>query len=117
MLASCEQSEPDQTLTLCLMWSRTANRTFSRSSSDDIRTPPLQFLYFLSRSKAKRRHSPECDKNLIHFVIVYNMADEEDARAPRYDGEDVSPTTERELKGWYSTGLAAEIFAVCGVGE
>lgn len=40
-----------------------------------------------------------------------------DARAPRYDGEDVSPTTERELRGWYSTGLAAEIFAVCGVGK
>jgi hypothetical protein len=37
-------------------------------------------------------------------------------RAPRFEGEDVSPTTERELKGWYSTGLAAEIFAVCGVG-
>lgn len=38
------------------------------------------------------------------------------ARAPRFQGEDVSPTTERELKGWYSVGLAAEIFAVCGVG-
>lgn len=38
------------------------------------------------------------------------------ARAPRFEGEDVSPTTERELRGWYSTGLAAEIFAVCGVG-
>lgn len=37
-------------------------------------------------------------------------------RAPRFEGEDVSPTTERELRGWYSTGLAAEIFAVCGVG-
>lgn len=39
------------------------------------------------------------------------------ARAPRFEGEDVSPTTERELRGWYSTGLAAEIFAVCGVGK
>ena len=37
-------------------------------------------------------------------------------RAPRFEGEDVSPTTEQELRGWYSTGLAAEIFAVCGVG-
>lgn len=37
-------------------------------------------------------------------------------RAPRFEGEDVSATTERELRGWYSTGLAAEIFAVCGVG-
>ncbi|KAF2168731.1 hypothetical protein M409DRAFT_20749 [Zasmidium cellare ATCC 36951] len=46
------------------------------------------------------------------------MASDEDGfRAPRFDGEDVSPTTERELRGWYSTGLAAEIFAVCGVGS
>lgn len=37
-------------------------------------------------------------------------------RAPRYEDEDTSPTTDRELKGWYSYGLAAEIFAVCGVG-
>lgn len=46
------------------------------------------------------------------------MASEEDGyQAPRFEGEDVSPTTERELRGWYSTGLAAEIFAVCGVGK
>lgn len=38
-------------------------------------------------------------------------------RAPRYAGEDTSPTTDRELKGWYSYGLAAEVFAVCGVGR
>lgn len=35
---------------------------------------------------------------------------------PRYEGEDTSPTTHRELLGWYSYGLAAEVFAVCGVG-
>lgn len=46
------------------------------------------------------------------------MASEGDGyQAPRFEGEDVSPTTERELRGWYSTGLAAEIFAVCGVGK
>lgn len=37
-------------------------------------------------------------------------------RAPRYPAEDTSPTTERELKGFYCYGLAAEVFAVCGVG-
>lgn len=37
-------------------------------------------------------------------------------RTPRYEGEDVSPTTARELRGFYAYGLAAEIFAVCGVG-
>lgn len=44
------------------------------------------------------------------------MAYDDAARTARYEGEDVSKTTERELKGWYFTGLAAEIFAVCGVG-
>ena len=38
-------------------------------------------------------------------------------RAPRFEGEDTSLTTDRELKGWYAYGLAAEVFAVCGVGE
>ncbi|KAK4890618.1 hypothetical protein LTR27_010657 [Elasticomyces elasticus] len=45
------------------------------------------------------------------------MADEDGGRAPRYDGEDVSPTTDRETRGWYCIGLAAEVFAVCGVGS
>lgn len=38
-------------------------------------------------------------------------------RRPCYVGEDLSPTTARELKGFYAYGLAAEVFAVCGVGE
>jgi MFS transporter, UMF1 family len=45
------------------------------------------------------------------------MAHAEEARAPRYDGEDISPTTDREIRGWFFTGLAAEIYAVCGVGK
>lgn len=35
---------------------------------------------------------------------------------PAYDGQDLSPTTTRELRGFYAYGLAAEVFAVCGVG-
>ncbi|KAI5210349.1 hypothetical protein AUEXF2481DRAFT_25046 [Aureobasidium subglaciale EXF-2481] len=35
----------------------------------------------------------------------------------RYEDEDITPTSDRELKGWYSYGLAAEIFAVAGVGS
>ena len=31
--------------------------------------------------------------------------------------EDSTSTTERELRGWFSYGLAAEVFAVCGVGR
>jgi hypothetical protein len=38
-------------------------------------------------------------------------------RKSRYDGEDTSPTTQKELLGWYSYGVAAEVFAVCGVGK
>ncbi|KAE8445229.1 Autophagy- protein 22 [Mollisiaceae sp. DMI_Dod_QoI] len=38
-------------------------------------------------------------------------------REPRYEGEDVSPTTDRELRGFYAYSLAAEVFAVCGVGS
>ncbi|KAL1305044.1 hypothetical protein AAFC00_001985 [Neodothiora populina] len=49
------------------------------------------------------------------------MVDAESAgvrrRAPRYEDEDTSATTDRELKGWYSYGVAAEVFAVCGVGS
>jgi UMF1 family MFS transporter len=40
----------------------------------------------------------------------------DDRRPRRYEDEDTAPTTDRELKGWYSYGLAAEIFAVCSVG-
>ncbi|TVY85939.1 Autophagy-related protein, partial [Lachnellula willkommii] len=38
-------------------------------------------------------------------------------RRPRYAGEDVSPTSSQELKGFYAYGVAAEVFAVCGVGS
>jgi hypothetical protein len=38
-------------------------------------------------------------------------------RRPRYVGEDTRLTSEKELKGWYSYGLAAEVFAICGTGR
>jgi UMF1 family MFS transporter len=38
------------------------------------------------------------------------------ARKLRYDGEDISPTTTRELNGWYAYPIAAEVFAVVAVG-
>ena len=34
----------------------------------------------------------------------------------RYEEEDTSSTTPRELRGWYSYAIAAEVFAVVGVG-
>ncbi|PYH37130.1 MFS transporter [Aspergillus neoniger CBS 115656] len=39
------------------------------------------------------------------------------ARAPRYPGEDTTPTSLQEIWGWYAYGIAAEVFAVCGVGS
>ena len=39
------------------------------------------------------------------------------SQSDRYVGEDTRPTSKRELWGWYSYGLAAEVFAVCGVGQ
>jgi UMF1 family MFS transporter len=38
-------------------------------------------------------------------------------RRPRYIREDRSPTTEQELRGWYSYAIAAEVFAVSGTGS
>ncbi len=43
-------------------------------------------------------------------------ADSDRHRSPRYPGEDTSPTSRREIWGWYAYGIAAEVFAVCGVG-
>ena len=37
--------------------------------------------------------------------------------AARYEGEDTSLTTKRELHGWFAYTIAAEVFAVVGVGE
>ncbi|KAL5360563.1 autophagy-related protein 22-1 [Aspergillus floccosus] len=38
-------------------------------------------------------------------------------RPSRYPGEDTTPTSRREILGWYAYGIAAEVFAVCGVGS
>ncbi|PYH41039.1 MFS transporter [Aspergillus saccharolyticus JOP 1030-1] len=39
------------------------------------------------------------------------------SRSPRYAGEDTTPTSRQEIWGWYAYGIAAEVFAVCGVGS
>ncbi|KAB8203633.1 autophagy-related protein 22-2 [Aspergillus parasiticus] len=44
-------------------------------------------------------------------------AEELQQRHPRYSGEDTTPTSKREIWGWYAYGIAAEVFAVCGVGS
>lgn len=44
------------------------------------------------------------------------MEEGQPQRRPRYAGEDTRLTSEKELRGWYSYGLGAEVFAVVGVG-
>lgn len=36
---------------------------------------------------------------------------------PQFIGQDVRPTSRKELMGWYSYAWAAEVFVVCGVGS
>ncbi|KAF2083876.1 MFS transporter family protein [Saccharata proteae CBS 121410] len=43
--------------------------------------------------------------------------EDDSERQPRYAGEDNRPVSQMELYGWYAYGLAAEVFAVCGVGS
>jgi UMF1 family MFS transporter len=49
------------------------------------------------------------------------QADDDDATLHqprvRYEGEDTSLTTPRELKGWLAYPIAAEVFAVVAVGR
>ncbi|OJJ46034.1 hypothetical protein ASPZODRAFT_152274 [Penicilliopsis zonata CBS 506.65] len=43
--------------------------------------------------------------------------EEDRLRPPRYAAEDTTPTRRVEILGWYAYGIAAEVFAVCGVGS
>jgi len=36
---------------------------------------------------------------------------------PLFLGQDVRPTSRKELMGWYSYAWAAEVFVVCGIGS
>ncbi|KAI9374862.1 autophagy-related protein 22-2 [Aspergillus egyptiacus] len=59
---------------------------------------------------------------MVFFSQLASSPEEADAdadrgRSPRYPGEDTSPTQRREIWGWYAYGIAAEVFAVCGVGS
>lgn len=39
------------------------------------------------------------------------------ASVPQFAGQDVRPTSRKELMGWYSYAWAAEVFVVCGIGS
>ncbi|KAK3329737.1 autophagy-related protein 22 [Apodospora peruviana] len=35
----------------------------------------------------------------------------------RYPGEDIRPTSSKELAGWYAYAFAAEVYVICGIGS
>lgn len=43
--------------------------------------------------------------------------DEGTCGPPQYHGDDTRFTSKKELTGWYSYGWAAEVFAICAMGE
>ncbi|CRG84649.1 Autophagy-related protein 22-1 [Talaromyces islandicus] len=45
------------------------------------------------------------------------MSQNEALLVPQYPGDDVRPTSKKELAGWYSYGWAAEVFVVCAMGS
>jgi hypothetical protein len=50
------------------------------------------------------------------------LEDEDDvpvsfAARKNYEDEDTTPTTDREIKGWYGYTIAAEVYAVVAVGK
>jgi UMF1 family MFS transporter len=51
--------------------------------------------------------------------MPYQADDDDEAAVQprvRYEGEDTSPTTSRELNGWFAYPIAAEVFAVVALG-
>jgi len=36
---------------------------------------------------------------------------------PQFPGQDMRPTSRKELMGWYSYAWAAEVFVICGMGS
>jgi UMF1 family MFS transporter len=36
---------------------------------------------------------------------------------PQFPGQDIRPTSRKELTGWYAYAWAAEVFVVCGIGS
>lgn len=75
------------------------------------------FLFSLSNAgHAPPFLSPLSLRELVTCIMAIDSGSSSGHRAPRYPGEDTTPTSKREIWGWYAYGIAAEVFAVCGVG-
>ncbi|KAF1828849.1 MFS general substrate transporter [Decorospora gaudefroyi] len=85
--------------------------------------PPCQRPPFM-------RHASSQSKASVPSVSQSNEADDEQSLSeaqsidmdstrspPQYDGEDTRLTSDRELRGFYMYGWAAEVFVVCGIGS
>lgn len=85
-----------------------------RESKSHVSSRKLRNLKHQASVLPKR----EQNHNVNHIIRTMSLDRESNDfdRPRRYENEDTTPTSDRELKGWYSYGLAAEVFAVCGVG-
>lgn len=83
--------------------------------------PPLSAFPLVSGLLGARGFSlpsscPFMLSSILAALKSPHPAEETQQRPPRYANEDTSPTSQREILGWYAYGVAAEVFAVCGVG-
>ena len=79
--------------------------------------PPFRWYPVHSVREAFHSHPPPFMLSSILAALKSPPpAEETQQRPPRYANEDTSPTSQREILGWYAYGVAAEVFAVCGVG-
>ena len=75
-----------------------------------------------SRSNSSRRYSSDDNSTmgpLSHHGRRSTRDDDstsDDEREPAYPDEDTSPTSRRELLGFYAYSWAAEVFVICGLG-
>ncbi|AEO66132.1 7f071523-790b-4752-b3ec-a9cc2f399a65 [Thermothielavioides terrestris] len=92
--------------------SHASKRSFrSHSSSfeaDDERssTASLGDLGMMSRSRSGSRSRSRSNSGGSFGVAVVPA---------RYPGEDIRPTSPKELAGWYAYAFAAEVYVICGI--
>ena len=55
--------------------------------------------------------------SISSLLTSCNMDSRSSFDNPSYAGEDIRPTSTKEINGWYSYGWAAEVFVVCGIGS
>lgn len=87
--------------------------------------PPNDPPSYRARSNSTKQHSIRSfsssfeadDERSESSLDRDSMMDREELRPrPKYPGEDVRPTSRKELFGWYAYGFAAEVFVICGMG-